>query len=427
MPKIGIDYSKTVIYKIISKDTSIKDMYVGHTTNFVQKKYIHKQNCINTKSTNYTYKLYEFIRANGGWDNWIMSQVSIHDCKDHFDAKNKEQEYIISLNATLNTTLNSDDEICEVNKHLCKICDYSCDKTQSMEKHLSTQKHKRNYANNITSNDYEQGLENIIISEPNITNNLMSMFFKERLDNQEHDIQEHDIQEHDNQEHDNQEHDNQEHDNQENIEDFKKLILEVIKSSNEMQKQNTEFQKQMLEVCKNSNNTIHNNSHNNNKTFNLQIFLNEECKDAMNMSEFIDSFDLQLSDLESVGELGYVEGMTKIFIDKLNSMDVCKRPMHCSDARREIIYIKDENRWEREKPSNPTLRKAVKRITFKNMRLTNLWSDTHPESKCNESRMNDVYIKLVIQSTGGSGEISDSEDKIIRRIVKGIVIDKSLL
>jgi hypothetical protein len=203
--------------------------------------------------------------------------------------------------------------------------------------------------------------------------------------------------------------------------DFKNILLEIVKS-------NSDLQKQFADAYKN-NTTIHNNSHNNNnnKTFNLQIFLNENCKDAMNMSEFVDSFDLQLSDLESVGELGYVEGMTKIFIDKLNSMDVCKRPMHCSDARREIIYIKDENRWEREKPSNPMLRRAVKRVTFKNMKLTNLWSDTHPESKCNESRSNDVYIKLVLQSTGGSGEISDSEDKIIRRIAKGIVIDKSLL
>ncbi len=359
-------------------------------------------------------------------------------------------------------------------KIVCKICDYSCCKKNDMTKHLNSIKHINNTSGekcNITEktcntsgekcNTHEStlikpsmvcdlcekvyksrvglwrhkktcGLEIKVKSEDNksennitftiteikrpiVENNLMSMFFNEHSETQE------------------------------NIEDFKKLILEVLKNNNELQKQNTdmqkqntdmhnvfqqqqaEFQKQMLEVCKNSNNTIHNNSHNNNKTFNLQIFLNEECKDAMNMSEFIDSFDLQLSDLESVGELGYVEGMTKIFIDKLNSMDVCKRPMHCSDARREIIYIKDENRWEREKPSNPTLRKAVKRITFKNMRLTNLWSDTHPESKCNESRMNDVYIKLVIQSTGGSGEISDSEDKIIRRIVKGIVIDKSLL
>jgi len=119
--------------------------------------------------------------------------------------------------------------------------------------------------------------------------------------------------------------------------------------------------------------------------------------------------------------------MTKIFIDKLNSMDVCKRPMHCSDARREIVYIKEEDRWEREQPSYPILRRAVKKITFKNMRLANVWLETYPESKSNESRLNDVYIKLVLQSTGGSGEIGASEDKIIRHIIKGIVIVKPII
>ena len=144
----------------------------------------------------------------------------------------------------------------------------------------------------------------------------------------------------------------------------------------------------------------------------------------MNISDFVNSFDLQLSDLESVGDLGYVAGMTKIILDKLSSTDIYKRPMHCSDAKRETIYIKDEDKWEKEQRNNPKLRDAIRDISFKNMKLTNLWSNTYPESKNNESRLNDVYMKLVIQSTGGSGEISISEDKIIKRIAKEIVIDK---
>jgi hypothetical protein len=208
-------------------------------------------------------------------------------------------------------------------------------------------------------------------------------------------------------------------------EDFKKLIFEVVKNNTELQKQNTDLQKQLVEVCKNTSNTInsHNNSHN--KTFNLQFFLNEQCKDAMNISEFADSFDLQLSDLESVGELGYVEGITKIFVDKLNSMDIYKRPIHCSDAKREILYVKDDNKWEREERNNPKIRYAIKTISFRNMKLANLWSDTYPESKDGDSRLNDTYMKLIKESTGGNGEISISEDKIIRRIAKEIIIDKS--
>jgi hypothetical protein len=208
---------------------------------------------------------------------------------------------------------------------------------------------------------------------------------------------------------------------------FKKLILEVVRSNADMQKQNSDLQKQMLEMCKNTSNTTIN-SHNrisNNKTFNLHFFLNEQCKDAMNISDFVNSFELQLSDLESVGDLGYVEGMTKIFLDKINSMDIYKRPIHCSDAKREIIYIKDANKWEKELRNNPKLRYAIKTLSFKNMKMANVWSDTYPESKASESRLNDVYMKLVLQSTGGKGEIGDNENKIIRRIAKEIVIDKT--
>jgi hypothetical protein len=222
-------------------------------------------------------------------------------------------------------------------------------------------------------------------------------------------------------------------DKNENDFDIKQLILEIFKNNKEMQKQHfelqqqtNELQKQLIDVCKNSNitNTNISNNNNNNKTFNLQFFLNEQCKDAMNISEFANTFDLQLADLESVGELGYVEGITKIIVDKLNGMDVYKRPMHCSDAKREIIYVKDEDVWTKEEKNSPKLRQAIKNISFKNMKLVYNWSNAYPESKDNQSRLNDTYIKLVLQSTGGSAPIIESEDKIIRRIAKEILIAK---
>ena len=205
---------------------------------------------------------------------------------------------------------------------------------------------------------------------------------------------------------------------QEDVKNLTSLVMELMKS-------NTELQKQLVDVCKNSNTSnSYNNNNSHNKTFNLQFFLNEQCKDAMNISDFANSFDLQLSDLESVGELGYVEGITKIFIDKLNSMDIYKRPIHCSDAKREIIYVKDDNKWEREERSNPKLRYAIKTVSFRNMKLANLWSDTYPESKDGDSHLNNTYMKLIKESTGGNGEISLNEDKIIRRIAKNILIEK---
>ena len=200
------------------------------------------------------------------------------------------------------------------------------------------------------------------------------------------------------------------------------LVLELMKSNNELQKQ-------ILDVCKNTSNmNINNNNNNNhNKTFNLQFFLNEQCKDAMNITDFANSFDLQLSDLETVGELGYVDGITKIIVDKLNAMDVYKRPMHCSDAKREIIYVKDENVWAKEEKNNPKLRQAIKSVSFRNMKLVYNWSNEYPESKDNQTKLNDKYMTLVIESTGGKGPILESENKIMRKIAKEIIIGKSAL
>jgi hypothetical protein len=207
--------------------------------------------------------------------------------------------------------------------------------------------------------------------------------------------------------------------------DLKNLIIEILKSNNELQKQNSELQKNMFDLCKINTNTISNNTINShNKTFNLQFFLNEQCKDAMNITDFANSFDLQLSDLETVGELGYVEGITKIMVDKLNSMDIYKRPIHCSDAKREIIYVKDENVWTKEEKDNPKLRQAIKSVSFRNMKLVYNWSNAYPDSKDGQSKLNDKYMKLVIQSTGGNNPIVESENKIIRRIAKEILIGK---
>jgi len=206
--------------------------------------------------------------------------------------------------------------------------------------------------------------------------------------------------------------------------EFKNIVLEIMKSNSNLQQQNSEIQKQLLDVCKNSNNTIISNNNNNNKTFNLQFFLNEQCKDAMNITDFANSIELQLSDLETVGELGYVNGITKIMVDKLNAMDIYKRPIHCSDAKREIIYVKDENVWTKEEKDNPKLRQAIKNVSFRNMKLVYNWSNAYPESKDNESKLNDKYMKLVIESTGGNSPILESENKIIRRIAKEIIIEK---
>ena len=214
--------------------------------------------------------------------------------------------------------------------------------------------------------------------------------------------------------------------NPENNDNITNLLLEIVKNNSELQKQNHELKQQVIDICKtNTTNITTLNSHNNNKTFNLQFFLNEQCKDAMNIMDFVNSVTLQLSDLESVGKLGYVEGISNIMIKKLNEMDIYKRPVHCSDAKREILYVKDNNIWEKENASHSKLRKAIKYISKKNSDLLLAWSNQNPASKNIHSKQNEEYMKMIYQAMGGTGEVEENENKIIRKISKMVLIEKN--
>jgi hypothetical protein len=201
--------------------------------------------------------------------------------------------------------------------------------------------------------------------------------------------------------------------------EFKNVIIDLMKS-------NHDLQKQMLDVCKNSNTTNHINSHN--KTFNLQFFLNEQCKDAMNIMDFVNTFQLQFSDLERIGEVGYIEGISNIVIDKLNEMDVYKRPIHCSDAKREIMYVKDKDVWEKENANNDKIRLALKHITKKNTDMIRPWANAHPGVLNSDHRLSDKYQEIIIEAMGGnSGTMKECETKIIKKISKMVLIDKNIL
>ena len=163
------------------------------------------------------------------------------------------------------------------------------------------------------------------------------------------------------------------------------------------------------------------NSHNNNNTFNLQLFLNEQCKDAMNMSDFASSITLNVSDLDNFGRVGYVEGMSNLFINTLKETDVCKRPIHCSDARRETLYVKDADKWEREGPENTTITNAVRVVEHKNIVLVNEWAKQNPRCEDSRTAENAQYINM-------SRAVLDGDDrniaKVIKRVAKAVVIEK---
>ena len=154
-------------------------------------------------------------------------------------------------------------------------------------------------------------------------------------------------------------------------------------------------------------------------------FFDEKCKDAMNIMEFVDSMNLQLSDLEELGELGYVEGISRQMIRKLSELDVYKRPIHCSDLKRETIYIHDNGVWEKENITYDKLRKAIKYVTAKNGYLLEPWRDAHPQCMNTQHPLNDVYVQMMSQAMGGKGEFLESENKIIKKVSKVITIDKS--
>ena len=199
----------------------------------------------------------------------------------------------------------------------------------------------------------------------------------------------------------------------------KQLIMMLIKK-------NDELQNMILEVIKNG---THNNTTNNtnisNKSFNLNLFLNETCKDAMNIMDFVESLKLQLSDLEKVGEIGYVEGISNIIVKKLKELDITQRPVHCTDKKRETMYIKHDNKWEKD-DNNVKMHKVVKKVADKNARLVLKYKELHPDCGTYHSKFSDQYNKIIVEAMGGFGDNDfEKEEKIIRNISKQIGIEKN--
>jgi len=207
------------------------------------------------------------------------------------------------------------------------------------------------------------------------------------------------------------------------IEQQTSIMDKVIDSQNKFFEQSNSV---TLELVKNginsttNNTTTNTNSHN--KAFNLNFFLNETCKNAMNITEFVESIKLQLSDLISVGELGYVESMSNIIVKKLNDLDETERPIHCTDKKRETIYIKDEDKWEKDDEDKKKLRKVINKISYKSQKLFSQFKEKYPDYNNSESKYSDQYSKIVIESMDDNNK--DKQDKIIKNISRQVLIEK---
>jgi hypothetical protein len=207
-------------------------------------------------------------------------------------------------------------------------------------------------------------------------------------------------------------------------------VIKLINQNKELQQmlldQNNKFFEMAKDAKNTTNNTVNNNTTNNN--FNLQFFLNDTCKDALNLVDFVSSLKVQLKDLEETAKTGYTQGVSRIFINGLNDLEVNMRPIHCSDAKRETLYIKNNDEWAKEDADKSNITKAIKKVSNKNIQQIFEWQKKYPEYKDPESKQNDRYQEMIFTAMGGSTDEEQSKnlDKIIRNITKEVVIDKGL-
>ena len=209
-------------------------------------------------------------------------------------------------------------------------------------------------------------------------------------------------------------------------------IMKLVEHNKLLVDQNQDFKQTMLELAKNQNTTINNNNIQNNKTinntqFNLNVFLQQTCKDAINMSDFIDSLEINTKSLERTGTHGYVDGISKIFMDGLRKLKIQERPIHCTDLKREVLYIKDNNKWEKDE-DNKQFKKALATVVHRNMIQIVKWEEENPETSDPESKNYDFYFEVVRQSLGGGNDevTARNNEKILKVIAQEVHIDKKV-
>ena len=208
--------------------------------------------------------------------------------------------------------------------------------------------------------------------------------------------------------------------------EFKELLVEQNKYIMEQNKQTNELTKKVIELSKEKTITTNTNYNNNNKIFNLQMFLNETCKDAMNMSDFLNQLQLTIKDLELTGQDGFAVGIGHSFVQGIKALEVHKRPLHCSDLKRETFYIKEDNIWQKEDETRGKLTKAIQKIAHKNILNIPAWKAEHPYCRDQHHKDNDKFLQIMIESMTEKDDpnIMQEYDKIIRNVAKEVFIDK---
>jgi hypothetical protein len=458
MPKQSIDYSNAVFYKIYCKNPLISDVYVGITTNFIQRKYSHTRSCYDRQSPHYACTLYTAIRKFGSWDNWSIEIIATHNCSNRDGAYKQLSIYTAQLNARLtcserrrlsgNKPLdkfpNSSKKVLSDSSHnfvcselprptnrpsaaynhrkptetdfapkkppdlfTCEVCDYKCSKSRDYDRHLSTRKHSWKPNGVQRNTDFAPDIINKHICD------ICEREYKFRSGLWKHKqtcvatvddkpptevvdrTPDDDI-------------------------SYKEMFLRMMSQNQELHKiiieQHENHHKEIQELIPKLGNTTNNNQ------FNMQVFLHDRCKDALNLTEFMNSLHLGVDDLLDVGNLGYVDGISGILVKALKRMRITERPIHCTDYKREIVYIKEDDKWERDADGNPILQNTIKFIEQQNLNLLPNWQKSNPDFAKLDTASNKLFHKISMSALGGG----EDQDKLNKKIFKHVLQEVSL-
>jgi hypothetical protein len=290
----------------------------------------------------------------------------------------------------------------------CTDCVFKCSKKSEWERHISTRKHL-----NRTKKTPDQVLYVCDVCNKQYTARNSLFYHKKTCTKKEDDILIDDIQ----------------FNKEFNEKDTSGLLIEIMKSNKEMQafmlEQQKELNNTIMELVKKQGNVTTTITTNN--QFNLNFFLNEQCKNAVNIQDFLDNIHLTVADIEATGRLGYVNGISRIFINKLKEMDIFTRPLHCTDLKRETVYIRDKDMWEKEKDEQPRLKKLVKIMARKNLKQLPAWQEKNPQYAINNTPQNEEFTQLSLTCLGSYTEEEDEKDtqKILRNVLKEIRVDRN--
>lgn len=293
-------------------------------------------------------------------------------------------------------------------KYFCSCCDYYTNKKSSYDKHLDTRKHLEATNGKVALIDIHKCdiCDKVYKSRVGLWKHKKSCVKDDTLE------------------------ENKEEEEKNNK--YETLIMLLVKENQDFKQLIIDQNKKMMEMTENMGNNHHNTTNTNTNTnshnkFNLNVFLNEKCKDAMSLTDFIKDMEISIEDFVETGELGFVDGLSRVLIERINNMDLYNRPLHCTDLKRETVYIKDAEKWEKDL-NKEHLRKAVKGVAYKNDRMRPIWYRETPDVDVLGSENCEKFLKYSQAALGGYGkeETKSFEDKIMRNVLKEVTIDKHM-